>query len=424
MYNDNVKYSDLPPDTNWMCGHLEVNALIKRIYVDNFKALNQFQMNLNPFTVIVGNNMSGKSTVLQILDFISNLGSEDFSVILERRGWKVADIKSQLQKSQKITIKCEIELSAESRNVLVCWEIQLSAYTQKNILELVSEEVTINNGGHIVPLLAYSVSKDSDNFIQDGIGGQLMRLPKFQADASLMKLMDFADYPVLRALKEFLQNSDSFELLSPEKIRLSSRGEVDSIGSAGEKLPSFIKSMNQRQKKNFAEKIRRVLDDRIIKVEAKTKGKPGWTQLVAEEKYESKILVIESKNMSDGMLRLLAFLAICEMDKKGIMLLDEIENGINLDYAEKIINILEENCQNKKNQMIVTTHSPIFLDYVEKDNIRYMYREPETGVCRCSGLTDNIELNAKMDYLYPGELLMNMSNQEIIDELLKEGNIL
>ncbi len=47
------------------------------------------------------------------------------------------------------------------------------------------------------------------------------------------------------------------------------------------KLPSFIKSMNQRQKKNFAEKIRRVLDDRIIKVEAKTKGNQdghSWLQ--------------------------------------------------------------------------------------------------------------------------------------------------
>lgn len=98
--------------------------MIKRIYVDNFKSLNQFQMNLELFTVIVGNNMSGKSAVLQVLDFISNLGSEDFSVILERRGWKVADIKSQLQKSQKITLKCEIELSIESKHVLVCREVQ------------------------------------------------------------------------------------------------------------------------------------------------------------------------------------------------------------------------------------------------------------------------------------------------------------
>ncbi len=402
---------------------MEVNALIKRIYVDNFKSLNQFQMNLEPFTVIVGNNMSGKSTVLQVLDFISNLGSEDFSVILERRGWKVADIKSQLQKSQKITLRCEVELSIESNHVLVCWEVQLAAYTQKNILELAYEEVTINNGGHEVPLLSYSVIKDSDNFIQNDIGGKMMKLPKFQADASLLKLMDFTDYPILQALKIFLQNSDSFELLSPEKMRLSSRGDVDSIGSAGEKLPSFIKSMNQEQKKNFSERIKQVLDDRIVKVEAKTKGKPGWTHLVAEEKYDHRILIIESKNMSDGMLRLLAFLAICEMDKKGLMLLDEIENGINMDYAERIINILKENCQEKKNQMIVTTHSPVFLDYVEKDNIRYMYRELETGVCRCSSLVDNIELNARMEYLYPGELLMNMSNQEIIDELLKGGNI-
>ena len=105
-----------------------------------------------------------------------------------------------------------------------------------------------------------------------------------------------------------------------------------------------------------------------------------------------------------------------------VLLLDEIENGINLDYAEKIIQILEENCRDKHNQMIVTTHSPIFLDYVDKNNIRYMYREPNTGACRCSRLTDSDELNEKMSYLYPGELFMNMSNSEIIDKLLAGGN--
>ena len=47
--------------------------MIKSIYVDNFKALNDFQMDFTPFTVIVGNNMSGKSTVLQLLDFMASL---------------------------------------------------------------------------------------------------------------------------------------------------------------------------------------------------------------------------------------------------------------------------------------------------------------------------------------------------------------
>ena len=154
-------------------------------------------------------------------------------------------------------------------------------------------------------------------------------------------------------------------------------------------------------------------------VDAKTKGKPGWTELISEERYGAKTMKIKSKNMSDGMLRLLAFLAICEMDPC-TMLLDEIENGINLDYAEQIVHILDENCKSKNNQLIVTTHSPIFLDYVQKENIRYLYREPASGNCKCSSLAQNTELNEKLQYLYPGELFMNMSNKDINDILLKQ----
>lgn len=396
--------------------------LIKWIYVDNFKALRQFQMEFHPFTVIVGNNMSGKSTVLQALDFLANLVREDFGVILERRGWNVSDIKSQLQESEQITMICEMELSVGSELVPVRWEIDILAFPEKNIFELARETVWLGNQ---VPLLSYCSSIDTgdSNFIQDGIGGRMMLLPKFQMNASILKMMDFSEYPVLCALKDFWLNSDSFELLSPEKMRLSGKGEVDTIGSSGEKLTAFIKSMSREQKNRFSEKIKEVMKERIGRVEARTKEKTDWIQLIAEEKFSQKTLLIESKNMSDGMLRLLAFLAICEIEKKGVFLLDEIENGINLDYAEKIIRILEENCQDKNNQMIVTTHSPIFLDYVAKENIRYMYREPDTGACRCSRLTDSETLNEKMDYLYPGELFMNMSNSEIIDQLLTGGDV-
>ena len=102
------------------------------------------------------------------------------------------------------------------------------------------------------------------------------------------------------------------------------------------------------------------------------------------------------------------------------MLMDEIENGINLDYAEQMVSILAENCMQKRNQLIVTTHSPVFLDYVQKENIRYLYREPYSGNSKCSSLAEIEELNEKMEYLYPGELLMNMSNQDIIHVLLKQ----
>lgn len=391
--------------------------MIKSLYIDNFKALNDFSMDLDPFTVVVGNNMSGKSTVLQALDFLSNIVKEDFTVFLDRRGWKVADIKSQMQKSQKMTFACDLELMVEGEMVSVQWKIEILAYALKNMMELSREEIRVQREGGEDIILNYA--QPSGGYMIDKMGKCTAFPEKLLFRSSVMKMFDLDNYPVIQALKVFFEKLESFELLSPDKMRLSSRGDTNTIGNAGEKLPSFVKSMNQIQKEDFESKIEELLGKRIVSVDAKTKGKPGWTELITEERYGAKTMKIKSKNMSDGMLRLLAFLAICEMDPC-TMLLDEIENGINLDYAEQIVHILDENCKSKNNQLIVTTHSPIFLDYVQKENIRYLYREPASGNCKCSSLAQNTELNEKLQYLYPGELFMNMCNKDIVDLLLKQ----
>ncbi len=391
--------------------------MIKSLYIDNFKALNDFSMDLDPFTVVLGNNMSGKSTVLQALDFLSNIVKEDFTVFLDRRGWKVADIKSQMQKSQKMTFACDLELMVEGEMVSVQWKIEILAYALKNIMELSREEIRVQREEGDDSILNYA--QPSGGYMIDKMGKCTAFPEKLLFRSSVMKMFDLDNYPVIQALKVFFEKLESFELLSPDKMRLSSRGDTNTIGNAGEKLPSFVKSMNQIQKEDFESKIEELLGKRIVSVDAKTKGKPGWTELITEERYGAKTMKIKSKNMSDGMLRLLAFLAICEMDPC-TMLLDEIENGINLDYAEQIVHILDENCKSKNNQLIVTTHSPIFLDYVQKENIRYLYREPASGNCKCSSLAQNTELNEKLQYLYPGELFMNMCNKDIVDLLLKQ----
>lgn len=374
-------------------------------------------MDLDPFTVVVGNNMSGKSTVLQALDFLSNIVKEDFTVFLDRRGWKVADIKSQMQKSQKMTFACDLELMVEGEMVSVQWKIEILAYALKNMMELSREEIRVQREEGEDIILNYA--QPSGGYMIDKMGKCTAFPEKLLFRSSVMKMFDLDNYPVIQALKVFFEKLESFELLSPDKMRLSSRGDTNTIGNAGEKLPSFVKSMNLIQKEDFESKIEELLGKRIVSVDAKTKGKPGWTELITEERYGAKTMKIKSKNMSDGMLRLLAFLAICEMDPC-TMLLDEIENGINLDYAEQIVHILDENCKSKNNQLIVTTHSPIFLDYVQKENIRYLYREPASGNCKCSSLAQNTELNEKLQYLYPGELFMNMCNKDIVDLLLKQ----
>ena len=62
---------------------------------------------------------------------------------------------------------------------------------------------------------------------------------------------------------DFLENSLSFEMLSPNEMRLSSRGAKESIGMSGKNLPSFIKQMTDEQKASFMNKLSALRNMRI-----------------------------------------------------------------------------------------------------------------------------------------------------------------
>ena len=55
--------------------------MIKKIFIDNFKSLNDFTIELKPLTVIVGNNAMGKSSILQAVSFLANCTVDDFRII-------------------------------------------------------------------------------------------------------------------------------------------------------------------------------------------------------------------------------------------------------------------------------------------------------------------------------------------------------
>ena len=106
--------------------------MIKKLYVDGFKSLNDFEIEFTPFSVVIGNNASGKSTVLQALDFLACSVQEDFNVIIERRGLTVQNIKSKFKTPSKITFRSVIELEIKGEKRILEWILVVSAYTQKN----------------------------------------------------------------------------------------------------------------------------------------------------------------------------------------------------------------------------------------------------------------------------------------------------
>jgi AAA15 family ATPase/GTPase len=107
-------------------------------------------------------------------------------------------------------------------------------------------------------------------------------------------------------------------------------------------------------------------------------------------------------------------------EHESVMLLDEIENGININYSENLLKIMCDIYKEKQHQLIVTTHSTVFLDYVEAKNIVYLYRDQITGLTKSVKLFDLPNIKERLQYMYPGEVLLNMSNEDIAAELLSQ----
>ncbi|WP_027206770.1 AAA family ATPase [Butyrivibrio fibrisolvens] len=383
--------------------------MIKSIHIDNFKSLVDFSADLSNLTVFIGKNASGKSTVLQAIQFIAESTKNDYDVLLSARNWTVDNIRSKLTDSKKIIFDIKIETSDDDGTVhLFEWNTEIIAYTSKNEMFLDSEKITADGKS----LLDYKFGKS----YYLSLNGEMA-----DADISFSNILKFHSSALknIRKSKEldprlmlFMDNIDhimSFELLTPDKMRLSSRGTSDSIEASGKNLPSFIKKLNQEQKNSFMRKIKWLLEGSVVDIDAETKGQPGWTQIKIEEKYKEKSIRISSKEMSDGMLRLIAFVAISEIQSpNATYLLDEIENGINMEYIEKLIKLFSEMAERTKSQIILTTHSTLFMDYFDPESFLLLSRG-KGGETISDRLFDKKKFKQQLEYMYPGEIILNMN---------------
>ena len=109
--------------------------MITSLWIDNFKSLNGFELRLDRFVCLVGLNGSGKSTVLQAIDLLSQLMRGDLELWLAERQWDRSDINSKLSKRSNIDFRYAVTLNGLGELV---WEGSLNRKTLHCTSELVS----------------------------------------------------------------------------------------------------------------------------------------------------------------------------------------------------------------------------------------------------------------------------------------------
>ena len=391
--------------------------MIKAIYIDNFKALNDFSIKLHPLTVLIGSNGSGKSTVLQAIDLVCSLVKMDLHSYLEQRKWAAADIKSYLSNKRHIIFRLELELQVKGEIEEIEWEIILNMLKEKGEVELVKETISSRTKNKNL-LRIDSKGFERYNFEKN----EIQHIPPLKFNSSALKTFDIErdekEFPSLMALKKFALGIDSFELLSTERMRKNYPGTAQSIGIGGEKLAGFIHALGPGKKKNLKKRLKRYIPF-IDDIDTKVNGSFRWIEMSIAEVFKgmSKPMSIKPMHISDGILRMIAISSLAEIEKDtGVILLDEIEDGINPYLASDLAADLKEISDKKQRQVVVTTHSSVILDYFSPGSIVFLWRNKD-GTVGSSSLFENEEIKASLEYMHPGEVWINMTEEEIIEKL-------
>jgi len=191
-----------------------------------------------------------------------------------------------------------------------------------------------------------------------------------EVQRTILSRTDEVDYPHVFAVREELR---SFKLLNlhPEELRQSSSIKAPtSLSPEGKNLPAMLARMQTEDELTLADISRDLADlvPNVVNIHLQKDAQENkYTILLQFEDLRR----FPASVLSDGTLLLLA-LAVLKNDPqfRGIFCLEEPENSVHPFYLKKIAHILRrmatdftelEQANEPLRQVIVTTHSPIFI---------------------------------------------------------------
>jgi predicted ATPase len=387
-----------------------MDAMITRFHIENFKSLADFDLpseshRLGMFVCLIGLNGSGKSTLLQALDFAGHVVLGKEKEWLAQREWKPTEISTNLGNKRSPVVVFRIEMQ-DPNGMPMSWEARYNTIQGRCTQESVkANDRTVLNLTEGRLELANSSGRLEKKFAK----------MDFVYQGSVLSLLQLSDADAwLKWVKDALGNLKSLELLSPQLMRRRARSAQD-MGLGGEKLSAFLGTLPQVQKRRLLTELQRFYPW-LANWDVKTL-KAGWKSLRVEEEFAGRHTV-EAAHVNDGLLRVMAILSEA-YGEHSFLLFDEIENGINPELVEKLMDGLRD-C---RKQVVVTTHSPMILNYIPDDVAResvHLLYKTKRGETRSVRYFDLEGTNSKLRALGPGEVFADTNLTRLVSQINEE----
>ncbi len=181
-----------------------------------------------------------------------------------------------------------------------------------------------------------------------------------------------AENPRVIALRNFITGWHLSYLSADAARGNPEAGAEERLSPTGDNLPNVIQYLYEQHPQRLEqifEMLRRRIP-RIEKIEAEVLQHSRLLLLVKDAPFSTPVL---SRFASDGTLKLLAYLTMLyDPDPPRLIGIEEPENYLH----PRLLPELAEECQQaaERTQLIVTTHSPFFINPLRPEEVRVLYR--------------------------------------------------
>ena len=397
--------------------------MITRISIDAFKAFGVLKdVELAPFTVLIGPNGSGKTTFLQAIELIGRLCSGTIGEYLAAKGWDYGDLPHLLAADKRFGVTVEVALAPHAAprkapqlgEKVLRWSVSLETRRRAGIA---TETVELLRGARQAQWRTIASRRGRDMKRLDPRSGEVLAEVRQTLTSSWLSTVDPQDdaesTPELAALAAWARRIQGYFFLDPRVLRSPSRRSAH-VGPAGEHLAGFLGGLKPDALERITKRVRKHYP-RLTSVQVK-KGKYGWTNLLVQEKWGGQDVAFNARQVSDGLLRLLTVSALHELpNTPSVILLDEVENGLHPELLGGFVGMLQDLVnQRPGTQVIVTTHSPVALNYVQDAKQVLLVHRERDGAAAVRRLSDVEGLAALREHFELGELWFNVGEARLL----------
>ncbi len=370
--------------------------LLTRFRIRNFKAIRDSgSLELTPLTVLIGNNGSGKSSVIEALDTLRTLVVQDVDAAMQL--WKgIEHVRNKTKARQTRHTKAGSEKSSKPIAFSLVGNTGRVPFAATTMLNERGNENELFIEREFGRFGSVRFDRHEDQIKVSGDPSTTQRKEWFMSSAASLLSGYFGDYV---ESWQFLNLSP--QLMGNPVSQTRTRRGIR-LDRSGANLAEYLLDIRRRDLVAFDG----IVDTLKYVLPYASDVQPTSTSEVERAAYlqlSEKDFKVPGWLISAGTLRILALLAVLRHPSPpSLILVEEIENGLDPRSMRLLVDEIQRTVESGRSQVILTTHSPSLLDSIPLKSIVFVERIEGEPVFERPGAEKEVQKWAKS--FSPGQL--------------------